>query len=178
MNNYVELIEALNRITEAVSTHSVLRDFFSTFLATVGSIAAVLAVEAIKERFFAPRREFKQLRKRVNILLGSYSRFFTNQIDCKERDNPMVVRYSNAAESLREMAMELSTFTVDAREKQYCGITVTNILEASELLIGLSNSFFTPYGCPDDNTNQENREASAAIKELLGIDPKKGLCYT
>ena len=165
MNNYVELIEALNRITEAVSTHSVLRDFFSTFLATVGSIAAVLAVEAIKERFFAPRREFKQLRKRVNILLGSYSRFFTNQIDCKERDNPMVARYS-------------STFTVDARERQYCGITVTNILEASELLIGLSNSFFTPYGCPDDNTNQENREASEAIKELLGIDPKKGLCYT
>ena len=75
MNNYVELIEALNRITEAVSTHSVLRDFFSTFLATAGSIAAVLAVEAIKEHFFAPRREFKQLRKRVNILLGSYSRF-------------------------------------------------------------------------------------------------------
>ena len=90
----------------------------------------------------------------------------------------MVARYSSAAESLREMAMELSTFTVDAREKQYCGITVTNILEASELLIGLSNSFFTPYGCPDDNTNQENREVSAAIKELLGIDPKKGLCYT
>ena len=53
MNNYVELIEALNRITEAVSTHSVLRDFFSTFLATGGSIAAVVAVEAIKERFFA-----------------------------------------------------------------------------------------------------------------------------
>lgn len=49
MNNYVELIEALNQITEAVSTHSVLRDFFSTFLATVGSIAAVLAVEAIVE---------------------------------------------------------------------------------------------------------------------------------
>ena len=56
MNNYVELIEALNRITEAVSTHSVLRDFFSTFLATVGSIAAVLAVEEIMERFFAQRR--------------------------------------------------------------------------------------------------------------------------
>ena len=120
--HYVELIEALNRITEAVSTHSVLRDFFSTFLATVGSIAAVLAVEAIKERFFAPRREFKQLRKRVNILLGSYSRFFTNQIDCMERDNPMVARYSSAAESLREMAMELSTFTVDAREKQFGSI--------------------------------------------------------
>mgnify|MGYP004469416767 FL=1 len=178
MNNYVELIEALNRITEAVSTHSVLRDFFSTFLATVGSIAAVLAVEAIKERFFAPRREFKQLRKKVNILLDSHSRFFTNQIDCKERDNPMVARYSSAAESLREMAMELRTFTIDAREKQYYGVTITRIQEASKLLIGLSNSFFTPYGCPDNNTNQENREASAAIKELLGIDPKKGLCYT
>lgn len=173
MNNYGLLIEALNRITEAISTRSVLREFFSTFLATVGSIAAVLAVEAIKEYFFAPRREFKQLRKKVNILLDSHSRFFTNQIDCKESGNPLVERYSGAAESLRELAMELRTFTIDAREKQYYGITVTNILEASELLIGLSNSFFTPYGCPDNNINQENREASAAIKELLGINPRR-----
>ena len=173
MNNYVELIEALNRITEAVSTHSVLRDFFSTFLATVGSIAAVLAVEAIKERFFAPRREFKQLRKKVNILLDSHSRFFTSQIDCKERGNPLVERYSSAAESLHELAMELRTFTIDAKERQYYGVTVARIQGASKLLIGLSNSFFTPYGCPDNNINQENREASAAIKELLGIDPKK-----
>ena len=75
MNNYGLLIEALNRITEAISTRSVLREFFSTFLATVGSIAAVLAVETIKEYFFAPRREFKQLRKKVNILLDSHSRF-------------------------------------------------------------------------------------------------------
>lgn len=173
MNNYVELIEALNRITEAVSTHSVLRDFFSTFLATVGSIAAVLAVEAIKERFFAPRREFKQLRKKVNILIDSHSRFFTNQIDCKENGNPLVERYSSAAESLRELAMELRTFTIDAREKQYYGVTITRIQEASKLLIALSNSFFTPYGCPDNNINQENREASAAIKELLGINPRR-----
>lgn len=149
MNNYVELIEALNRITEAVSTHSVLRDFFSTFLATAGSIAAVLAVEAIKERFF------------------------TNQIDCKENGNPLVERYSSAAESLHELAMELRTFAIDAREKQYYGVTVTKMLEASKLLTGVSNNFFTPFGHPDDNTNQENREASAAIKELLGIDPKK-----
>ena len=173
MNNYVELIEALNRITEAVSTHSVLRDFFSTFLATGGSIAAVVAVEAIKERFFAPRREFKQLRKKVNILLDSHSRFFTSQIDCKESGNPLVERYSSAAESLRELAMELRTFTIDAKERQYYGVTVARIQEVSKLLIGLSNSFFTPYGCPDNNINQENREASAAIKELLGIDPKK-----
>lgn len=173
MNNYVELIEALNRITEAVSTHSVLRDFFSTFLATVGSIAAVLAVEAIKERFFAPRREFKQLRKKVNILIDSHSRFFTNQIDCKGSGNPLVERYSSAAESLRELAMELRTFTIDAREKQYYGVTITRIQEASKLLIALSNSFFTPYGCPDNNINQENREASAAIKELLGINPRR-----
>lgn len=173
MNNYGLLIEALNRITEAISTRSVLREFFSTFLATVGSIAAVLAVETIKECFFAPRREFKQLRKKVNILLDSHSRFFTSQIDCKARDNPLVARYSSVLESLRELAMELRTFTIDAREKQYYGVTVTRIQEASKLLIGLSNSFFTPYGCPDNNINQENREASAAIKELLGINPRR-----
>ena len=85
----------------------------------------------------------------------------------------MVERYSSAAESLRELAMELRTFTIDAREKQYYGVTVTRIQEASKLLIGLANSFFTSYGCPDNSINQENREASAAIKELLGTDPKK-----
>lgn len=85
----------------------------------------------------------------------------------------MVERYSSAAESLRELAMELRTFTIDAREKQYYGVTVTKMLEASKLLTGVSNNFFTPFGHPDDNTNQENRETSAAIKELLGIDPKK-----
>ena len=82
-------------------------------------------------------------------------------------------RYSSAAESLHELAMELRTFAIDAREKQYYGVTVTKMLEASKLLTGVSNNFFTPFGHPDDNTNQENREASAAIKELLGIDPKK-----
>ena len=69
--------------------------------------------------------------------------------------------------------MELRTFTIDAREKQYYGVTITRIQEAFKLLIGLSNSFFTPYGCPDNNINQENRGASAAIKELLGINPRR-----
>ena len=178
MNNCVELIEALNRITAAVSTHSVLRDFFSTFLATVGSIAAVLAVEAIKERFFAPRREFKQLRKKVHVSLDYYSRYFTNQIDCKEENKPLIKQYSHAADSLRKLAMGLRFFVMEAQEKQYCGVTVSKIWKAAECLTGLSNSFFKPSGQPDNDTNQENRAASAAMKKPLGIHPKKPLCYT
>lgn len=165
-----EIIEALKQLTGTVGKHSFLWEFISTVLATLGSVVAVYASERVKERYITPLKEFKQLRSTVSMMLDLYACNYTNQIDYANKDDPRLDEYKDTAFSLRELAMKLGAFAMNAPEKQYYGITVQKIMEAKDCLIGLSNSFFTPYGRPDANTNQRNRETSAKIKELLGID--------
>ena len=41
---------------------------------------------------------------------------------------------------------------------------------AQEYQIGLSNSFFIPYNCPEMAENRDNDKTRNEIRELLGID--------
>lgn len=168
-----EIIEALKQLTGTVGKHSFLWEFISTVLATLGSVVAVYASERVKERYITPLKEFKQLRSTVSMMLDLYACNYTNQIDCANENDPRLEEYKNAAFSLRELAVKLGTFAINAPQKQYYGITVQRMMKAKHCLIGLSNSFFTPYRRPEANTNLMNLERSTKIKELLGIDQMK-----
>ena len=165
-----EVIEALNQLTETVGKHSFLWELILTVLAALGSAITAYASEGVKEWLFRPRGEFGRLRRKVIKHLGSYARYYLNRIDIKTHDASLVQEYSGAADRMHELSMNLEALALDSPRRRYGRVRAEHVLKASGYLRELSNSFFTPYGCPGANTNQRNRETSAKIKELLGID--------
>jgi len=174
MNDYIALVEAIDRLTATVSqtSNSFAAECLSTVLATTGSVIAVLVFEIIKDHFYAPRNEFKKLRKKVNSTLSMFACYYTNQIDIARSDAKEIERYSSASKSMREIAVELMAFADDVQGRKCCGIPVSDISGAASLLMGLSNSFFTPYNCPEMAENRDNDKARQKIRDLLRIEHK------
>ena len=79
VNDYSAVIEAIDRLTMAVNqtSNSFVSECISTVLTMVGSIAAVLIFEVIKDRYFTPRNEFKKLRRKVNSTLSMFACYYT-----------------------------------------------------------------------------------------------------
>lgn len=168
---YIEMMDKLLVAVEGLQ-NSFLNEVLAALMAMLGSVAAVFIVDAIKERYFKPREEFRRLRRKVNSTLSMYACYYTNQIDIARADPKAVEAYGSASKSMREMAVELMAFA-DERTGKYCdGIPVKDISKAASLLIGLSNSFFTPYNCPEMADIKENDKLRKEIRELLQIDQK------
>ena len=175
MNDYTALVEAIDRLIIAVgqSSNTFMEEASTTALATIGSIAAVLIFEVIKGCFFVPRNEFKKLRRKVNSTLSMFACYYTNQIDCARASAKEIELYSSASKTMRELSVELMAFADDVSGKKCCGVPVADISEAADLLMGLSNSFFTPYNCPEMAENRANHEMRKKIRELLRIAHKQ-----
>ena len=173
-NCTTSLVEAIDHLIAAVSqpSNTFTTEALSTIMATVGSVVAVLIFEIIKDHFFTPRNEFKKLRRKVNSTLSMFACSYTNQIDIARSYAKEVELYSSASKTMREMAVELMAFADDLNSKKCCDVPVSAISEAAALLIGLSNSFFTPYNCPEMAENRDNDKTRQKIRELLGIDHK------
>ena len=166
----VALIEAIDRLTAAVSQP--LTPFesecLSTALTTVGSVAAVLIFELIKNKIFAPRDEFKKLRRKVNSTLIMYARYYSNpaNLDRPTMSDRTREDYIVASAEVRKMAVDVISFADERKMKACCGIAVKDIREAGMLLIGLSNSFFSTG---DKSERDYTKKRVEDIKRLLGI---------
>ena len=168
---YIEMMDKLLVAVEGLQ-NSFLNEVLAALLAMLGSVAAVFIVDAIKERYFKPREEFKKLRRKVDSTLSMYACYYTNQIDIARSDPKSIELYSSASKSMRELAVELMAFADEYSGKKCCGVLVKDISEAASWLIGLSNSFFTPYDCPEQADNRDNDRIRKKIRELLQIDQK------
>jgi len=171
MTDYTAIVEAIDRLGVGMKTTFV-NDVAAAFLAMLGSVASVLIFEVIKDRYFNPREEFKKLRRKVNSTLSMYACYYTNQIDIARSDPKTIELYSSASKSMRELAVELMAFADEYSGKKCCGVPVKDISEAASWMIGLSNSFFTPYDCPEQADNRDNDRIRKKIRELLQIDQK------
>ena len=174
MNDYTGLVEAIEHLATVVGQSSKVfwPEFVAMVMAIVGSVAAVLIFEVIKGRFFIPRDEFRKLRKKVNSTLSMFACYYTNQIDLARASAKEVEIYNSASKTMRELSVELMAFADDVASKKCCGVPVADISDAAALLMGLSNSFFTPYDCPEMADNEENNKTRKKIRELLKIDNK------
>lgn len=178
MHKHNSLIAAIENLTTAINSGNSSTDstitttIFSTVIATIGSIVAVLFVDWIKQRYFAPITEFERLRRKVNSSLSMYACDYTNQIDLATATKEVVERYQSSAKELRALAVELHAFADEQKRKKYKGIKNDSITDAADELMGLSNSFFVPYNCPNMADNRGNHETAKKIRALLGIERK------
>ena len=174
MRNCSALVEAIDRLTSAVNQpeNSFMGEFVSTALATIGSVAAVLIFEVIKNKIITPREEFRKLQRRVNSTLSMYSCYYTNPI---RSEAPMVSEktredYISASLEVRRLAVDVLAFADERKGKKCCGIAVEDIRSAGRNMIGLSNSFFSVGNHPELETGKQQEDR---IVQLLGIAKKR-----
>lgn len=170
MSDFSGIIAAIDRLANAFS--SLNNTVITTLIATLGSTVSVLAVEAIKNRFFKPREEFKRLRRMVDSTLSMYACYYTNQIDLASSSDLEKELYRNASEAIRELSTELQAFANDTPFRRLCGVSLADISKAAQSLMALSNSFYTPYACPEKRTDGKNHDLSIEIRKSLGVSEK------
>ena len=123
------------------------------------------------------RQRYEDLRREIAAALTMNSCYFHNPIDIAQtRDHRLPENYAEGSRQLRELASQLRALTETMPEKvKDMPITKMDMYEASKYLIGLSNSFTTPYGMAQ--TSEEYRavrEFEAEIRKLLNISEVRG----
>ena len=171
MEDYSVLIESINNLAESIKNNGDTygKTIFSTVLATIGSIVAVLVVDFIKSYYIKPNEEFEKLRRKINSTLSMYACYYTNQIDLAHSTEKEIEIYSNSSKAIREIAVELQSFADEKKRKKHKDVNINDISESASLLMILSNRFFTPYNCPHSAENRENYKIANDIRNLLNI---------
>ena len=171
MSDYSGIVAAVDRLTEVLSQSqpTLFSNLAGAFIATIRSIISVLLFEIIKDYALEPRKEFKKLRRKVNSSLKRYACYYMNEIDCAHSDTEKIMVYKDAANSIRNLSVDLAAFADDMRRESCCGVSRAEISDAASSLMGLSNSFFTPYNRPDSTICGHNGERRDEIKFLLKI---------
>ena len=171
--NFNGIVNALDRLAFAIENNSVfLNECFSGAIGIVCSVAAVVIFEAIKNCFFEPRREFKELRRRVLSTLSMYACYYTNVLEYEGADERIKKEYGDASKEIRKAAVDLSSFAVSFRGRRCCGVKLKDIDEAASILFGLSNNLFYSKPISGHDEIRQNHEWRKEIYRLLKVDKK------
>ena len=137
----------------------------------ISGVLIYVIYDIIKGMFIIPRQEYKVLKQKVSYTLTMLASYYSNPIDLKGSTQEQTQPYRNAAIEMRVVASELRSF-IEITSMLRFGIPSNNdIYEASESLIGLSNSFFTAYGKGDCDTDliERNQKIIPNVRELLKL---------
>lgn len=123
------------------------------------------------------RRRYEDLRREIAAALTMYARFFHNPIDIAQTEGHQLPQdCAEGSRKLRELASQLRALSETMPEKvKDMPITCNEMYEASKYLIGLSNSFTTPYGMARSAEERNGvREYEAELRKLLNISEVRG----
>jgi len=137
----------------------------------ISGVLVYVIYDVVKEIWIIPLQEYKVIKKKVSYTLTILAAYYANPIDLKELTLDQAKPYREAATNMRVVASELRAF-IERISWLRIGIPDKNrIYEASRLLIGLSNSFFTPYGMIGRSGDQavRNEDTVHKVRELLNL---------
>ena len=118
-------------------------------------------------------RQYKELKKEVVYKLSYYANLYSNVIDLADYSDSdkFVEEFKLASDELRKLSCSLKGFA-ETISWFRIGIPSSKVLnEVADLIMGLSNSFFTPYNTGE--SHEQNRENYYIANEIF----KKLKCY-
>lgn len=165
LNAMNRLIDAMNQLKDAMKRPN------TVLLTIISGVVVYVLCEYLKEIWLTPLQEYKAIKKKVSYSLTMQSIYYSNPIDLKELTSERKQPYSEASTSMRVVASELRSFIETTSWLRFGIPSNDDIYEASKLLIGLSNSFFTAYGKGDCDTDQieRNQKIIPKVRELLKL---------
>lgn len=117
------------------------------------------------------RQEYESLRRMAAEALTMNARYYCNPVDIAQYGNRLPKAYKKGSEALRELGARFRGFAETLPDEvRDLPLSKAQIAEVGSEFIGLSNSFNTPYLCPEDRCSvQAAREMEATIRSLLDI---------
>ena len=165
LNAMNRLIDAMNQLNDAMKQPN------TVLLTIISGVVVYVLCECLKEIWLTPLQEYKAIKKKVSYTLTMLASYYLNPVDLKGSTPIQTRPYRKAATKMRIVASELRSF-IEITSMLRFGIPSNNdIYEASESLIGLSNSFFTAYGRGDCDTDQieRNQKIILKVRELFNL---------
>lgn len=145
----------------------------SIIVTVISGVLVFIIGQILTNIWLTPLRQYKELKKNIVFKLTYYANQYSNTMDlakCSEIDE-RVEKYKDGSDELRMLSCSLKGFA----ETLYwfrIGIPSPKVLnEVADLIMGLSNSFFTPYNTGE--SHEQNRENYCTAKEIF----KKLKCY-
>lgn len=123
------------------------------------------------------RKMYEDIRRKIAAALTMNACYYYNPIDiAKTKDHRLPDDYSEGSHKLRELASELRALSETMPEKvRDMPISKKDMYESSRYLIGLSNSFTTPYDM--ERSAEEYRSVhnyENELRRLLKISEDQG----
>lgn len=172
--NNIKIITTRRQAMECVISFLKEYQILENTIGTIFSIIASMSVLYLKHIWFDKgkerRDEFNKIRYKIASELDYYSNFYTNDININDLDDHYKSVVYEGERSIRRLATDLSSFLSIYSNEKTCKVTRENIEEASGLLIGLSNTFYTTNSKKIiDDVCLSNYDKEEKIKKLLKI---------
>lgn len=171
MSDYSELVAAIDRLTKVAidSQPTPFTTFITVFIPLVYNVIPVIHLIITQKYINTSGSEFKRIQKEVDASLMLYACYYMNPIDIAHSGKDEIELYDRAANSMRTLSVKLTTLSNSIQGRSCCGVPQANIAKAASSLMGLSNSFFTPYNRPDLTKHEYSEKRQNDIRVLLKI---------
>lgn len=137
----------------------------SIIVTVISGVLVFIIGQILTNIWLTPLRQYKELKKNIVFKLTYYANQYSNTLDlakCSGIDE-RVEKYKDGSDELRMLSCSLKGFA----ETLYwfrIGIPSPKVLnDVADLIMGLSNSFFTPYNT-DKCQEQSNRNCERVKK--------------
>ena len=133
----------------------------------VSGVLVYLLGEMLQTIWLTPLQKYKSIKHDIAVALSFYAREYANVIDIANEDEKRVQKYSEVSTKLRALSCELTGFIETLSWFKFGIPSKKRLTEAAKLLMGLSNSLFSPYNVSP--TTQECRDNSILANEILTL---------
>ena len=145
----------------------------SIIVTVISGVLVFIIGQILTNIWLTPLRQYKELKKEVVYKLPYYANLYSNVIDLADYSDSdkFVEEFKLASDELRKLSCSLKGFA-ETISWFRIGIPSPKVLnEVADLIMGLSNSFFTPYNTGE--SHEQNRENYYIANEIF----KKLKCY-
>lgn len=145
----------------------------SIIVTVISGVLIFIIGQILTNIWLTPLRQYKELKKEVVYKLSYYAILYSNVIDLADYSDSdkFVEEFKLASDELRKLSCSLKGF---AETISWFRIGIPNqktINDSADLIMLLSNAFFTPYNT--DESHEQNRENYYIANEIF----KKLKCY-
>ena len=145
----------------------------SIIVTVISGVLVFIIGQILINIWLTPLRQYKELKKEVVYKLSYYANLYSNVIDLSDYSDSdkFVEEFKLASDELRKLSCSLKGF---AETISWFRIGIPNqktINDSADLIMLLSNSFFTPYNTGE--SHEQNRENYYIANEIF----KKLKCY-
>lgn len=146
----------------------------TVLITVVSGVCVYIFGEILQTIWIEPLQKYKQLKRDIVWALSYYANVYTNVIDSASADEKVKAEYADDRDKLRKLSCDIRSF-VETLSWFRLGIpSKKRLIDASDELMGLSNSLTSPYGTvPTTAQCAQNRQVAERIYSALGVYSKK-----